>query len=118
LFQGECVACHVKPGQDKSFKALYDADCGICHDSDHRSALVPDLRTLKVPTNIDFWRTWIAHGKPGTLMPAFAKSDGGPLEDIQIANLANYLNSVIPSRPAPNSMAPSVGSTNVPSAAK
>ena len=57
----------------------------------------------------------IAHSKPGTLMPAFAKSDGGPLEDAQIANLATYLNFVIPYRPAINSMTPPIGSTNVPS---
>jgi mono/diheme cytochrome c family protein len=114
LFQGDCIACHVKPGAGKYGKELYDAACGICHEGEHRSALVPDLHALKVSTNMDFWRTWIAHGKPGTLMPAFAKSDGGPLEDLQVVNLATYLNFVIPYRPATNAAAAVVGSTNVP----
>jgi mono/diheme cytochrome c family protein len=118
LFQGDCISCHVKPGVGKYAKPLYDAVCGICHENEHRSPLVPDLHALKVPTNADFWRTWIAHGKPGTLMPAFAKSDGGPLEDVQIANLATYLNFVIPYRPATNAVAAPAGLTNVPPAAR
>ena len=117
LFQGDCATCHVKPAAGKYSKALYDAACGICHEGEHRSPLVPDLQALKVPTNVDFWRTWIAHGKPGTLMPAFAKSDGGPLEDPQIVNLATYLNFVIPYHPATNAVAAPAGLTNVPPAA-
>jgi hypothetical protein len=33
-------------------------------------------------------------------MPAFATSQGGPLNDLQIASLAAYLNAIIPP-PAP-----------------
>jgi cytochrome c553 len=102
IFKNDCVSCHVKPGQYKFGKALYDADCGICHEAEHRASMVPDLHTLKVPTNDDFWRAWIAHGKPGTFMPAFSNADGGPLSDIQIASLAAYLNATIPSHvPSP-----------------
>ena len=90
----------MKPGEDKYGKALYDADCGICHDSEHRASMVPDLHSLKVATNDEFWRTWIAHGKPGTFMPAFSTADGGPLNDMQIMSLAYYLNSAIPSKVA------------------
>ena len=36
--------------------------------------MVPDLHALKTPTNVEFWRIWIAHGKPGSLMPAFSTS--------------------------------------------
>jgi hypothetical protein len=59
--------------------------------------MVPDLHNLKVPTNDEFWRTWTAHGKPGSLMPAFATAEGGPLNDMQIASIATYLNFAIPS---------------------
>jgi hypothetical protein len=62
--------------------------------------MVPDLNNLKVPTNREFWRTWITYGKPGTLMPAFAGSQGGPLTDMQIASLAAYLNAAKPSKAA------------------
>lgn len=103
VFKNDCVTCHVNPGQYKYGKELYDADCGICHDAGHRASMVPDLHSLKVPTNTDFWRTWIAHGKAGSFMPAFATSDGGPLSDMQVASLAAYLNSAIPSKvPSPH----------------
>ncbi|HUE36016.1 MAG TPA: DUF1573 domain-containing protein [Candidatus Acidoferrum sp.] len=98
VFKNDCATCHVQPGQYKYGKDLYDADCGICHEAEHRATMVPDLHNLKVPTNEDFWRTWIAHGKPGTFMPAFSQGDGGPLSDMQIASLTAYLNAMIPSR--------------------
>ena len=101
VFHGDCATCHVKPGQRKYGKALYDADCGICHEAENRATMVPDLHALKVPTNADFWSTWIAHGKAGSLMPAFSASDGGPLSDMQIASLASFLSQAIPSKVPP-----------------
>jgi mono/diheme cytochrome c family protein len=102
VFKNDCATCHMNRGQYKYGKELYDADCGICHEAEHRASMVPDLHSLKVATNEDFWRTWIAHGKAGSFMPAFATSDGGPLSDIQIASLAAYLSSAIPSRVPPS----------------
>ena len=101
VFHGDCATCHVKSGQGKYGKPLFDADCAICHAGEHRATMVPDLHTLKVPTNAEFWQTWISHGKPGTLMPAFSTAEGGPLTDMQIASLAAYLNATIPSQVAP-----------------
>jgi mono/diheme cytochrome c family protein len=96
VFKADCAVCHAKPAEGKYSKALYDAVCAVCHDVQNRAAMVPDLHNLKVPTNEDFWRTWIAHGKTGTLMPAFATAEGGPLNDTQIATVAAYLNMLIP----------------------
>jgi hypothetical protein len=62
---------------------------------------VPDLHALKTPTSLEFWRTWILHGKPGSLMPAFSTTEGGPLNDMQIATLAQYLTTTLAPRPAP-----------------
>lgn len=101
VFKGSCASCHVQRGEGKYGKALYDADCAICHEANPRATMVPDLHTLKVPTNPDFWRMWVAHGKPGTLMPAFSSAEGGPLNDMQIATLAQYLNMANPSKAAP-----------------
>lgn len=98
IFKNDCVTCHVQPGQYRYGKDLYDADCGICHEAEHRATMVPDLHNLKVPTNEEFWRTWIAHGKPGSFMPAFSQGDGGPLSDMQINSLAAYLDTTIPSK--------------------
>jgi mono/diheme cytochrome c family protein len=101
VFRGDCATCHVKPGTGKYAKQLYDAVCAICHESKTRASMVPDLHAIKTPTNVDFWQTWITHGKPGSLMPAFSIADGGPLSDMQIASLAGYLNAAIPSQPMP-----------------
>jgi hypothetical protein len=35
----------------------------------------------------------VKHGKVGTLMPAFSQPDGGPLTELQITTLVEYLNS-------------------------
>jgi hypothetical protein len=34
-------------------------------------------------------------------MPAFSTADGGPLNDMQIATVAAYLNTAIPPQPVP-----------------
>ena len=39
---------------------------------------------------------WIADSKPGSLMPAFAKKHGGPLDDSQIKSLVAYLTRIFP----------------------
>ncbi|HEY6167504.1 MAG TPA: DUF1573 domain-containing protein [Verrucomicrobiae bacterium] len=91
VFKNHCVRCHVKPGEGKLEKELYVASCGICHDAAERASAVPDLRALKHPTDLDFWRHWIREGKDNTLMPAFARDKGGPLSDEQINSLVEYL---------------------------
>jgi mono/diheme cytochrome c family protein len=102
VFKNDCANCHMKPGQYKYGKDLFDADCAICHEAKFRASMVPDLGSLKVATNEDFWRTWIAHGKAGSFMPAFSIGDGGPLNDMQIASLAAYLDAEYPSKvPSP-----------------
>ncbi|MGA2241405.1 MAG: DUF1573 domain-containing protein [Verrucomicrobiota bacterium] len=101
VFHGDCAACHVKLGEGKYGKPLYFAVCANCHESKTRASMVPDLHNIKTPTSVDFWQTWIAHGKAGSLMPAFSTADGGPLSEMQITSLAGYLNATIPSQPAP-----------------
>jgi mono/diheme cytochrome c family protein len=91
VFKGDCATCHVQPGEGKYGLALYEADCAICHEGEHRATMVPNLHALKTPTTVEFWRIWIAHGKPGSLMPAFSTADGGPLSDMQITSLATVL---------------------------
>ena len=98
VFRGDCATCHVKPGAGKYGKPLYDAVCAICHESKTRASMVSDLHNIKTPTNVDFWQTWIAHGKADSLMPAFSTADGGPFSEIQIASIASYLNATIPSQ--------------------
>jgi mono/diheme cytochrome c family protein len=91
VFKGDCVKCHVTPAVGLMGQALYTAACGICHEAEHRASMVPNLRTLQHPTNREYWFQIIAEGKPGTLMPAFAHAQGGPLAPAQIESLARYL---------------------------
>lgn len=104
VFRGDCARCHVATGRDatgheKMGKELYASVCGICHEAEHQASFVPNLHKLAEATNPDFWKNWIMHGKPGTLMPAFAQNEGGFLTDAQIESLVTYLNSTIPSHP-------------------
>jgi mono/diheme cytochrome c family protein len=107
VFRGDCARCHVTPTAGKMGEALYQTACGICHEAAHRASMVPDLRALKVPTNKEFWAQWAANGKPGSLMPAFAKSLGGPLSDEQIQSLAEFLNQHFPSQVTASASLPS-----------
>jgi len=101
VFKGNCASCHAKNLPGKNGKELYDAVCGVCHDAENRATMVPNLRNLTTPANLDFWKTSITFGKPGTLMPACAVTQGGVLNDAQIEALAAYLNSAIPPKLSP-----------------
>ncbi len=106
VFKGDCANCHVAPSKGKSGQPLYATACGICHDAEHRASMVPNLRALNHPTDADYWRKWVASGKAGSLMPAFAIAEGGPLTGEQINSLVDYLAKVIPSNTQTNAAAP------------
>jgi mono/diheme cytochrome c family protein len=108
VFKNDCARCHLQPTVGKVGAALYQAACAICHDSAHRATMVPDLHALTHATDREFWKTWVTSGKAGTLMPAFAMREGGPLTDAQVDSLVNYLAgafpqriTIIPNRPPP-----------------
>jgi mono/diheme cytochrome c family protein len=98
VFGGDCARCHSIQGNHKYGKELYDADCAICHEGPRRAAIVSNLHSIPQKTDTEFWRMWISYGRPHSLMPAFAATEGGPLTDVQIITLAAYLNTAIPSR--------------------
>jgi cytochrome c553 len=99
VFRGDCARCHSE-SKDKMGHELYTSVCGVCHEAEHRAAMVPNLHALKSPTNADYWRNWVTHGKAGTLMPAFSEKEGGILTDEQIDSLVKYLSETIPSKTA------------------
>jgi hypothetical protein len=114
VFKGECAKCHVEPAVNKTGEQLYVAACGICHDSVHRAAMVPDLKNLRHPTNEEHWRKWTRSGRPGSMMPAFAKSEGGPLTDEQIESLVKFLTDSITAKAKPvNAITPVSNSAQV-----
>jgi len=86
-----CTACHFTPAENKTDgMAIYNGVCSVCHDSKNRAPSVTDLRALKHETDADYWKFWISTGREGTMMPAFAQSQGGPLNAQQIEALAAY----------------------------
>jgi hypothetical protein len=102
VFKGDCVKCHLQPAFGKSGAALYRVACGTCHDSPHRATMVPDLSKLKIEGTTNYWRNIVSHGKPGTLMPASAATEGGPLDDAQIDSLVTFLQAKYPSQKSEN----------------
>jgi mono/diheme cytochrome c family protein len=100
VFKAGCAACHAKPAEHKQGGELYAAVCAICHDTPNRATMTPDLHKLPRPPNAGFWRASISRGKLGSLMPAFAVGDGGPLSEAQIGSLVDYLTTDFPSAPA------------------
>ena len=96
IFKGDCARCHVEPVIGKMGKELYTTACGVCHEAEHRATMVPDLRNLPNDTNADYWKLMVTIGKPNTLMAAFAQSQGGPLSDMQINSLVEYLVATMP----------------------
>ncbi len=98
IFKGDCATCHVEKARGLLGKELYAAACGICHDSPQRASFVPDLHGLKQATNLDYWKGIIVHGKPHTVMPGFGGAEGGPLSEMQVLSLAEYLEKALPGR--------------------
>ena len=101
VFGGHCAACHNWPAKNTIGEGLFQAACGICHISDKRADFVPDLFELKHPNTPEYWRGVITHGKTGTLMPAFASSEGGILDTNQIESLVDYLVNNVQSKAFP-----------------
>lgn len=91
VFKNDCAQCHAEPTKGKRGRELYVAACAICHADEHRASMVPDLRALTPPPTADLWRHVITAGKEGTLMPAFAQENEGPLTREQIDSLVEYL---------------------------
>lgn len=100
IFQGHCAACHSLPTQGITGAVLFEKACGICHLSEHRADFVPNLAGINVPTDEKYWNNIVAHGKPGTMMPAFANTDGGVLNKDQIQSLVEFLMKNYPSKSA------------------
>jgi len=99
VFKNDCASCHVTPTVGKTGQALFQAGCAICHETPHRATMVPDLKALKTQPTREYWKQWITNGKPGSLMPAFAQGQGGPLTDAQIDSLVDYMTDHYPQNP-------------------
>jgi mono/diheme cytochrome c family protein len=95
-----CTSCRDVPGkpgapaerpeQVMSFPMLYAQNCAACHGESGRNGAAISLANPVYLTfaGVDNLQKITANGVAGTLMPAFAKSQGGMLTDQQIGVLA------------------------------
>lgn len=96
VFKKDCVKCHLVPAFGKYGENLYHTACGICHESSERASFVPDLTKLTNAIDTNYWHQMVAYGKPGTEMPGFASTQGGPLDADQVDSLVAYLKTTFP----------------------
>ena len=96
VFKNDCVKCHLVPAYGKQGEYLFHTICGICHEAKNRASVVPDLSKLKTAIDASYWSNWVTYGKVGTLMPGFASTEGGALDDEQIRGLVAYLTTAFP----------------------
>lgn len=80
------------PSQDVTdFKVLFSANCEGCHGVDGKNGpgrILNDALYLAVLPR-ETLKQILIHGRPGTAMPAWAKSEGGPLTPQQIGILVD-----------------------------
>jgi mono/diheme cytochrome c family protein len=84
-----------RPDQISNFTALYQQNCTACHGEQGKNGAAISLANpvYLALAGTDIIQKATANGVPGTLMPAFAKSQGGMLTDQQIAILAQGVES-------------------------
>ena len=118
IFRGDCASCHSKPAMGKTGEQLFTAACAICHESDQRAVLVPDLMALKQTPTDAYWEAWIRNGKAGSMMPGFSTEKGGPLSEDQIKSLVAYVMSADfkTRKPHPHTIAASAPASQPPAA--
>lgn len=95
---------------------VYQANCAVCHGEQGRGRIGKPLATSWPGTQPElFIRQVVSDGIDGTKMPAWAQANGGPLSDIEIANVAAYLLTLTPSgsSAAPTTPAGPIGSSTV-----
>jgi mono/diheme cytochrome c family protein len=102
VFQGDCASCHATPAAGKKGEDLFREVCLVCHAPDQRASMVPDLLVAREHRDEAFWRKWISEGRESTLMPAFARKNGGPLTDEQIESLVEFAVQNLPTEPRRN----------------
>jgi len=95
IFTSEkCTSCHVDQGVGLAGKALFEADCAMCHGKEARGAVGGAL-VYGDYTNEEYVRhikQVISYGsKTHRSMPGFLDEAGGPLIAKQIDSLVDYL---------------------------
>ncbi len=91
---------------------LYQSYCSMCHGVDGRGRVGANLQAFPgIAVDAAIQQT-VANGIEGSVMPAFGQAQGGPLSDVDIADIAAYLTGVLegtePIAPAPEYIPPEI----------
>ena len=87
IFSEECRACHVEQGRGKKGWDLFKTDCFMCHNAGKNTS----LSTMSKKPSKEMLKA-IKDGVENTLMPGFALSNGGPLDEADIQSLIELIN--------------------------
>jgi mono/diheme cytochrome c family protein len=103
LFAG--VAAAQEGGDSERGAILYQSYCIMCHGPDGQGRVGANLQNFPgIAVDAAIQQT-ITHWIKGSVMPAFSDTQGGPLSDNDIADIAAYLSGVLegtePIAPAP-----------------
>ncbi len=106
------VAVAQEGGDSERGAELYQAYCAMCHGEDGRGRVGANLQAFPgIAVDAAIQQT-IANGVSGSVMPAYSDSQGGPLSDVDISDIAAYLTGVLegtqPIAPAPEYQPPTI----------
>lgn len=89
IFQGDCRSCHYDPMLGRHGGAdLYRLGCAMCHGSKGQGAFAPSLRGYN---DAGALAAFVAVGTGSGHMPGFAREHGGPLDEEQLHELAEWI---------------------------
>jgi cytochrome c oxidase cbb3-type subunit III len=88
---------HLKEEMNKESalrgREIYGEQCALCHGSSGQGAVASALNSKNFLENASdqiMFET-VRAGRPGTIMPAWAQDNGGPLTDEDIRDLVNFM---------------------------
>ncbi len=84
----DCAGCHG-PGLSGGVARYVEGRSNVTV-----AWLAPRLDTIMYRYSRDEVKFWIVYGRPGTPMPAWGLDGGGPLNDQEVDDLLNYIESV------------------------
>ncbi|TFH36770.1 MAG: c-type cytochrome [Anaerolineales bacterium] len=106
------VAVAQEGGDSERGAELYQTYCVMCHGLDGRGRVGANLQSFPgIAVDAALQQT-ITRGVAGSVMPAFSETQGGPLSDVDIADVSAYISSVLrgtePIAPAPTYQPPEI----------
>jgi ubiquinol-cytochrome c reductase cytochrome c subunit len=100
------------PGDPVRGGELYVENCAVCHGVDGQGRIGASLEDFQGIDAGASMEAVIAAGVPGSVMPAWGQSNGGPLSDQDILDITSYVLAAFagtqPLQPLPTYIAPTI----------